>query len=104
MRRVLPRTAVFFYCDHCGDEFGVDGFRPGEVCPECRGGRLRLHAPPRVCACRCHAGITGAVRVDVHDVIEAAVACNSCRPVHSPALLTRERRTQSGGWLGEDGG
>jgi hypothetical protein len=44
------------------------------------------------CLCQCHIGSRGdrwrADGVDLRDVLEAAVSCDTCRPAHSLALLS----------------
>lgn len=41
------------------------------------------------CACHAHSGILAFEPVDVSDPVHAALACNSCRDAHCPALLSR---------------
>jgi hypothetical protein len=67
----------------------------------------------RRCLCRCHDGsVDGRRRADgvsVTDAIEAAVACDSCRRHHCPALIATNLlndpvRALSDAFIGEDGG
>lgn len=49
-------------------------------------------APDELCKCQCHVGSVadrwrGGVRVV--DVVEAAIACESCLHRHAPALLSK---------------